>query len=490
MGPRDLYSEGRLTDCLEATERSSVMTDRILRVRALMRLGKYEQALDEVVELQPTTSDEDALLRALESVCHSLAGSAEMARRVLAQVRPRELPLTVQYEIAYARFLIGWSQGSIESMETALSSVDVESEPSLYGSWLYASSWLAGAQERYSDQLALLERACKHVSDHPEARDVVLLAHATQALTHLVREIAAPEAYAFAEHMAETLPWTADLSNERFLTLRGLAWANALRGSHERALEYAYASRDLAPSQRWITACYADQAYLARMAGQQCSSEAMLRHAVKNALAMDWQCTSEERIALLNLIELTVDDDLEGAQRLLTMYDEITAPLAKRLALAHDRRLKAMENYVRGGVYAAAGRRYDAIELLREAYFIFESIQYGWRAASAAMLLHSITDDRTWLQRAGEAVAGFSESSVARDIQRRAAALDDTRLSSMTRAQRRVFDLLCEGLSDKVIAEALGISPETVKNHAAKVRSIFGVRSRSALIASMHQKSA
>jgi DNA-binding CsgD family transcriptional regulator len=455
-----------------------------------MRLGKYDEALDDVVELRPTTPDEDALLRALESVCHSLRGAPEMARRVLAKIRPREMHPTVQFEIAYARFLIGWSQGSCEAMEAALACVDVQNEPSVYGAWLFARSWLAGAQERYADQLDLLVRACTYVSTTPEARDVCLLAHATQALVHLVREIASPAAYAFAEDAAETLAWTDDLQNERFLTLRGLAWASALRGLHEKALQYAYASRDLAPTARWITACYADQAYLARMGGQQYSAGAMLRHAVKNALALDWESTTEERIALLNLIELTADDDVDGALRLLDSYDGITAVLAPRLALAHDRRLKAMENYVRAGVYAAAGRRAEAIELLRDAYFVFDSIKYAWRAAATAMMLHSITDDRAWLHRAGEAVAGFSDSSVARDIQRRVAELDDTRLSSLTRAQRKVFDLLCEGLPDKSIAETLGISPETVKNHAARVRAIFGVRSRAALIASMHQKTA
>jgi DNA-binding CsgD family transcriptional regulator len=89
-----------------------------------------------------------------------------------------------------------------------------------------------------------------------------------------------------------------------------------------------------------------------------------------------------------------------------------------------------------------------------------------------------------WLQRAGEAVEEFGESSVAREINRKAVGFD-SRLSRLTPAQRRVFELICEGLPDKQIAVELQISPETVKNHAARVRLAFGVHSRSALIAAM-----
>jgi ATP/maltotriose-dependent transcriptional regulator MalT len=486
--PLQLYSQGRLTEFLEATPHSCDFAVRILRVRALLRLLKPKEALDEIVELRPTTSDEDALLHALESVCHSANRHVDMARRALGRIRPRELPPEVQFEIANARFTIGWSQKSTAVMEAALASVDVREEPALYGLWLLRRSWLASAQGRFEEQLDWLQQTCTFVAETPGAYDAYVLAHATQALVHLVREIAAPAAYAFAQHVADTLEWSDDLKEQQFLTLRGLAWASALRGSHERALEYSYAARDLAPTPLWITACYADQAYLARMAGQQTSAGAMLRHSVKSSLAMNWNTDTEERIALLNLIELAADEDPDGAERLFGVYDAIETPLAPRLALAQDGRLQAMENYVRATLYAACGRRPEAISLLRDAFPVFQSMKYGWRAAATALLLHSLTDERTWLQNASEAVAEFSESSVARDIQRRVAELDDTRLESLTRAQRKVFDLLCEGMSDKAIGETLGISPDTVKNHAARVRSTFGVRSRAALIASIHQK--
>ena len=89
------------------------------------------------------------------------------------------------------------------------------------------------------------------------------------------------------------------------------------------------------------------------------------------------------------------------------------------------------------------------------------------------------------LRYASDAVQDFTQSSVAEQIRRRAAAtVVDPRVAALTPAQRRVFALLCEGLSDKEIAKSLSISPETAKNHAARVRVAFGVHSRAALIAS------
>jgi DNA-binding NarL/FixJ family response regulator len=224
------------------------------------------------------------------------------------------------------------------------------------------------------------------------------------------------------------------------------------------------------------------------MAGENSSGDALLRHAVACAQETDWTSPGEERVAILNLIELTADRDLPAAARLLDIYDAIPITLSPRLALARDERMRAMEGYARGCILAASGERNAAIELLASAYSLYCSIGYAWRAAAAALRLHAVSEEVTWLRLAGEAVAEFSESSVARDIRARAAGSGDERVASLTPAQRRVFALICDGLSDKQIAHSLGISPETVKNHAARVRASFGVHSRSALIAATRQK--
>jgi DNA-binding CsgD family transcriptional regulator len=459
-----------------------------LHVRALMRLGRHREALQAIADSHATTGEEGALFRALESSCHSFLGSAHLARRALLRIGTQSYGLDTRYEIAHARMLAAWVKGSPDSMEAALREVDVSSAPHLYGHWLFSLSWVASLRGEYLEQLHLLEQAAKHVADVPAAQDVSLLANATRSMIHLVREISASGALEFAITMAESIPWTHDLEVERFLTFRGLAWAHALRGEHEKAFHYAYFARDIAPSVMWVTASYADQAYLARMAGENSSADALLRHAVACARETDWSTMSEERVALLNLIELLSDRDIEAGNALLAIYDGIPVPLSPRFALSRDRRLRAMEEYARGSLLAVSGDRSAAIDLLGSAYSTFQSIHYAWRAAAAALRLHAITDDSSWMQRASEAVAAFPESSVADEIRKVAAVAEDERVAALTPAQRRVFGLICQGLTDKQVAATLGISPETAKNHAARVRAAFGVHSRAALIAAAHRE--
>jgi DNA-binding CsgD family transcriptional regulator len=488
VGPRELYITGDLSGCLQQTEHVAGLPERILRVRALMRLHRYRDAIAAAGEARQKGANNDALLRALESECYSLEGSVAMARCSLMGVGPESQTPETQFEVAYARTLLAWVEGSPDAMQSALGEVDMTPHPHLYGQWLYAKSWIAALRGDYREQLRWLERAIAHIVETPVAYDVTLLANATRSLVHLVREIAAPGTFEYAVGVTESLPWTVDLEGERFLTFRGLAWGYALRGSHDKALQYAYFARDIAPSVRWVTACYADQAYLARMAGENASGDALLRHAVACAKETDWTSPGEERVAILNLVELAADRDFSSANRLMDIYDGIPVTLSPRLALARDNRMRAMEEYARGCLLAAAGKRHVAIEMLASAYSAFSAIGYAWRAAAAALRLHAVTEDITWLRIAGEAVAEFSESSVARDIRLRAAGAEDSRLASLTPAQRRVFGLICEGLSDKQIATNLGISPETVKNHAARVRAAFGVHSRSALVAAIRGK--
>jgi DNA-binding CsgD family transcriptional regulator/tetratricopeptide (TPR) repeat protein len=464
------------------------MPERVLHVRALMRLGRHREALQAIADSRTTTLEEEAFFRALESSCHSFLGSVNLACRALLSIGAHAYGLDTRYEIAHARMLAEWVKGSPDAMEAALREVDVSSAPHLYGHWLFSLSWVASLRGEYLEQLHLLEQAARHVAGVPAAQDVSLLAHATRSMIHLVREISANGTLEFAIKMAESIPWTHDLEVEKFLTFRGLAWAHALRGEHEKAFHYAYFARDIAPSVMWITASYADQAYLARMADENSSADALLRHAVACANETDWSAMGEERVALLNLIELLADRDADAGNALLAIYDGIPMPLSPRFALSRDRRLQAMEEYARGSLLAVSGDRTAAIDLLDRAYSTFQSIHYAWRAAAAALRLHAITGDASWMACAGESVAAFPDSSVANQIRAKASVVEDERIASLTPAQRRVFGLICQGLTDKQVAETLSISPETAKNHAARVRAAFGVHSRAALIAAFHRE--
>lgn len=480
-----LYEEGRFTAYLKATAGATSVEQRFTRVRALTRKGDFLGALDELAAVGPMSSGDEALLLALKSLCHSYLGDPDSARAALAAVRPKPYGPAVKFELAYAKMAVAWGKNDPDAMDRALLAVDVSASPNLYARWLYGRSWACALRGQYAAQLSFLEQAARQLRLEGAVPDVFLEATTTRAIVHLVREIYAHETFALAVTLVETVQWHEELEHERFLTYRGLAWAYALRGMHEKAFEYAYRARDVAPSDMWVAASYSDQAYLARMAGQTRISDALLDHALLRATTTDWTSRGEERISLLNLAELVADRNPEAAAKLLRIYDAIPMRVAPALALSRDSRLPAMEDYARGTVLAALGRRSDAVEHLTNAYAAFCTVGYSWRAAASALRIHVVTEQDAWLRYAADAVAEFQDSSVAEAIRQRAAAANvDPRISALTPAQRRVFALMCEGLGDKEIAQRLNISPETAKNHAAKVRSAFGVRSRAAVIAS------
>ncbi len=484
MEPQALFIAGELSACAEQLNQAPASVgDRAFAARAYMRLGRHEDALKVLATIRPPDPAGAAYTKALEAQCHAARGSADRARHALAHVGSAPYRDDIDFEVAFAWSLIAWVEGDADAMDGALrvSPASVV----LRGRWLYARSWLAALRTDYRQQCELLYRAVDHLASVPTAADVSLLAMATHSLVHLLREISPPDIFERVAEIAKAIPWTKDLETHRLLTLRALAWAYGLRGHYDQAMEHAYDARDAALSSMWIAGCYADQAYLARMAGHDAFARALLRHAVNRAQCADWTGCGEERAAILNLVELVADEDVPTAKGLWSLYERVASDFAPTLGFARGDRMLAMESYAHGTLLAASGLQVDGVRQLRKAYTIFESIGYAWRAAASALRLHAVTQDDTWLQRAAEAVQGFSESSVAQHIAARSAHLGDVRIAGLTPAQRRVCELICEGLTDKAIADRLSVSPQTVKNHAVRVREAFGVRSRSAVIAAI-----
>jgi len=62
------------------------------------------------------------------------------------------------------------------------------------------------------------------------------------------------------------------------------------------------------------------------------------------------------------------------------------------------------------------------------------------------------------------------------------------KLSSLSRRQKDVFDLLIEGYSNKTISEKLSISQHTVKSHVQGVYNTFGLKSRQEVVDQFNEK--
>lgn len=95
--------------------------------------------------------------------------------------------------------------------------------------------------------------------------------------------------------------------------------------------------------------------------------------------------------------------------------------------------------------------------------------------AELATAIDAVMEDASW----------FSRSLIEKlaNVRRGKPADLAPELADLSRRERDVLDLICEGLADKEIASRLGVSPSTVRNHVASVYSKLDVHRRGEAIA-------
>jgi hypothetical protein len=162
-----LYREGRIDACLRQCAAAVSIAERILRVRALMRKNDHISALDAIAGIECTAPEDEALLLALKSSCHSYRGELDLARAALATVPPLVCGVHVRFELVYAQSLIAFIESDPDAMHRALQSIDVSAVPEVYGRWLFARSWVASLRGEYREQLDWLEAAATHIDQNP-----------------------------------------------------------------------------------------------------------------------------------------------------------------------------------------------------------------------------------------------------------------------------------------------------------------------------------
>jgi len=284
------------------------------------------------------------------------------------------------------------------------------------------------------------------------------------------------------------VPWTPDLAELRFATVRSVAWRRALDGDEFNAFRLLREAATLAPTDAWRVTAYCDRAYFATALGERRWAEQELSDAHELASRVTWTALDgEERFALSELAELFAPRDAALALAYVARYKDAGKRYARTLASHHDRRVDAMEAYSFGVVQLALGRRGEAERLLREAWDVYDGLGYDWRAGRAARALFAATADQVWHVRAASKLAPYPRSwlvSTSGDVTTPTAPLE---LAALTPAQLAVYRLLLRGNSTAQIAAQLARSEFTVRNHVKAIFKAFNVNSRPELLARAHE---
>jgi DNA-binding NarL/FixJ family response regulator len=125
----------------------------------------------------------------------------------------------------------------------------------------------------------------------------------------------------------------------------------------------------------------------------------------------------------------------------------------------------------------ASGHRKSGVDLLKKTLDTFRAHGYDWRAGQSALRLYAETRDATYAYLASEHLRNYMGCWLGDEL--RAAAAPVVRLPPM---QKRVYEELRTGKSVAAIADKLGKSVFTIRNHIKTIYKAFGVNSRAELL--------
>ncbi len=197
---------------------------------------------------------------------------------------------------------------------------------------------------------------------------------------------------AFIAARADQLKWTHGTRAQEFHTHRSLGCCEALSGSSLAAFDRLARAEGCMSNDAQAVLLYTDRAAIARGTGDARMDMRYLQEAQRRADQQDWTSTDEERIALLQLAELTAPIDPKMSWTYVERYTDIKTAITPIYPIGSgDPRLRALEQYTAGIVYRANGKRDAAIDAFKDALRFWLPAKHHWRAAQAAFHLGELT---------------------------------------------------------------------------------------------------
>ena len=286
-----------------------------------------------------------------------------------------------------------------------------------------------------------------------------------------------------ARAAANVIPWTPDLQVAHFMTTRAFGWDAFMRGNPGQAQWIFKEARTLAPSASWRIMGHLDRAYVARISHNEFWAVEELAQADALAFDVAWASSfGEERQVLVTLAILHAQTDAGRAQRYATMYSRIgTENVNPSLAMHGDKRAVAHAKYARGRIDQTLGRRSAAVSSLGEAYAIFDSAAFHYRAALAATALAELTGEPRWRASAMMHAERYPDCPMVA-IADHAVELEEAMPSQLSPLQRQIARALWSGAQPPDLSRRFSRSVYRIQHQIDAVYHAFGVTSRNTLL--------
>lgn len=305
---------------------------------------------------------------------------------------------------------------------------------------------------------------------------------AVHTLAGLAREMPLPDAAKRAKaEIDQEIEWSDDFSTSHLQALKAVAWCQALAGDELSCLRYLRLAQRVDAGKVWRVIPYLDRSFFAAVVGEPQWSLNEFQAAEELADTIAWdETTGDERVALLLLAEAAARHAPKRAPYYIARFNNLGKLTNQLQHFTFGDRLKAMAAYASGVVKLANGDKEAAEAKLRTAWSVFDRIGYDVRAGATALALYKATGKTRWLHLAEDKLEVYPRSWLRRSVA--SATTSAKPVAALSKMQRAVTELTCEGLSTDDIAERLGLSRNTILNHLKVVYKKVGVNSRQALV--------
>lgn len=362
-------------------------------------------------------------------------------------------------------------------------------DPSVVAAVYGYRAWLHALRADYAAHIADLTRAVSYATvPADEPVDVQVLACYTHALAQVGFETANAEAIAAARTACDAIAWTPDVQTLHYLTTRALGWDDFVRGRLARAQWAFKDARVLAPTHAWRVMSHLDRAFVARVANNEAWAIEELAEADRLARDVQWETANldESRQILVMLAVLHAPVDAVRAQRYASTYSAIGVEnLNPTLALNGDRRALGFTRYAQGRIDQTLGRHDAAVSALTEAYEIFQSASFHYRATLAASALAELTGEVRWRETAHTHARSYPNCPLAAMVDE-AVSREEAMPRQLTPLQRQIARTLWSGADVKQLSARFSRSLYTIERQVAAVYEAFGVSSRTGLLEAAH----
>lgn len=427
----------------------------------------------------------------LSAFCYVNSRNFDGARDMLASAQELvEEDLSRAARLGYERARLLWATRRYDPESDDIALAMSDPAPDAQFKALALRSWMHAGLENYGEQIRDLRAAFQQFEEHSGSCDVTAVAIYLRGLLGLAVELGDRESMLLGQRVYETLEWTPDLQDLRFICVRALAWQAFHEGDPGRAQWLFKDSKELAPTLAWKVIAHIDRAYVAKMNLNEAWAAEELAQADALACEVEWDSThGEERQALVMLAELFSSTDMAQAQRYVSIYSSLGKDsLDPTLASAHDRRSIAYEKYATGRVQAVLGNVKLAKESLEFAYDVFAQIKHPYRAALAAAALFEVTEDLQWLEKARTQAGHFAKSPFFRRLSELDKVEEQRVLSGLTPMQRQIAIALSQGADLDELSMRFSRSRFTLEKQIEIIFAALGVESRHALRAELRQR--